>query len=184
MGRIYSKIGDNETGLRFCMEALDVMRVQYGDHHPEVLVTMNDIADIHFRMKNFKEAQKMFEKLISQYTSIGGENQRSVAVVLNKLGSVYSESEDFERAIECFEKGIKILNIVNNNKIHPELAILAEDLAGAYETKGDKEKALYWYEEAYKINNEFASERPLPKVNSLNKLGRTYSRLGNMDKAI
>jgi hypothetical protein len=64
-----------------------------GENHPEVLVTMNDIADIQFRLKNFKEAGEMFEFLIASYIKTGGETQRSVAVVLNKLGAVYLEAE-------------------------------------------------------------------------------------------
>lgn len=59
-----------------------------------------------------------------------------------------------------------------------------EDLASAYECSGDKELAIQNFEASLEINQEFENERPLAVLNSMNKMGRTYSRLGENVKSI
>lgn len=184
IGRLNSKMGSNEEGLKHCTEAYDFLVKNFGQSHPEVLVTLNDMGDINYRLFQYQEALRIYDQLLTLYSERGGLNQRAIALNLNKKGSVYLEIKDFKKAIEHFEKAYGILSNVYGSQSHPELSIILDDMALAYEVSGSKDKALEFYLKALEINEKFELERPESKLHSFNQIGRLYSRIGTHDKAI
>jgi len=183
IARLNSKLGNNEEGLKHSTQAYEILCQFLGPNHGEVLVTLNDMGDINYRLHKYEEALKIYEQLLNVYME-KGENQRLIAVCLNKKGSVYLEMKDFEQAIKHFDQAYGILKDVYKSHNHPELSIILDDMALAYEVSGDKEKALEIYQQALTINEEFAEDRPEAKLNSFNQIGRLYSRIGSHDQAI
>jgi len=184
IARLNSKLGNNEEGLKHATQAYNILCQFLGSNHPEVLVTLNDMGDINYRLHQYEEALKIYDQLLNLYIEKEAENQRLVAVCLNKKGSVYLEIKEFDQAIQHFDRAYGILKDVYKSHNHPELSIILDDMALAYEVSGDKDKALEIYHQALVINEEFAQDRPEAKLNSFNQIGRLYSRMGNHDQAI
>jgi len=184
IARLNSKLGNNEEGLKNMQQAYEILCKYFGPTHSEVLLTLNDLGDINFRMNRYEEALQIYDKILKVYEETNGVNQRTFAVTLNKKGSVYLEMKDFKKAIEHFEKAYEILKNVYQSQSHPELSIILDDMALAYEVSGEKDKALELYLQALEINEKFAQDRPEAKLNSFNQIGRLNSRIGNYDQAI
>jgi tetratricopeptide (TPR) repeat protein len=86
------------------------------------------------------------------------------------LGIIYKERKEYDKALEMFEK-TKTLG-----KAYPEVFLHLGDI---YYEKGAYEKALTHLKVAEEIDYAYKI-----RLSVLNKLGRTYERLGNTDRAI
>ena len=101
------------------------------------------------------------------------------------LGSVYAETGKYDLAIETHKKGIAIspdylsglgTAYARAGRRDEALAVAAElerlksypstDLADIYAVLGDKDKAIYWIEDAYRQHNDFL---PWIKLNTIYK---------------
>jgi tetratricopeptide (TPR) repeat protein len=180
LGRLYSRAGMPELGLDNCKKAEEILTKSLGPNHPEVLTAQSTIADIHYKLRNFDKALEIVLKLISIQESKGPEQSVSVGLLYHKLGNIYQALNDNEKAIFNMKKGV--IYYGDSKKI--DLAIMYSDLASAYEVSGEKELALENFFKSLEITEIYAHENPVSKIDALNKIARTYSRLGENISAI
>jgi tetratricopeptide (TPR) repeat protein len=53
LGNVHEKLGMHEQARSLLEEALELRKSGYGDHHPEVAVTMKDLGTVYHRQGDY-----------------------------------------------------------------------------------------------------------------------------------
>jgi predicted O-linked N-acetylglucosamine transferase (SPINDLY family) len=158
---------------------LDLAKQSYREAinlNPENVDAYNNLGLLEIKTNNSKTAQLVFQDCINN-------NPKHFGSYIN-LGNIYLKQEDYTKAIECYEKALLI-------KHRDPIAL--ENLAIAYEQKGDRPQALSYrgfaffrknqIQEAINFFNEYLKENIGDKYLYL-ALGDCYKMVNKRDDAI
>ncbi|XOV84248.1 MAG: tetratricopeptide repeat protein [bacterium] len=138
--RLQDKPQEAEPLLR---EALAIADQIYGGPHPTSDETRRQLAELLTELRQFEEAQAMFETLIDSRTRTLGPNHYETGSAWNSYGHLLSEIGDDHGAIDAYNKMLEITRNAYGDT-HPSLAagynnvaVMSrnlEDLSGAEES--------------------------------------------------
>ena len=85
------------------------MRMQVlGEWHTDVSVSLNNLAILHRRIGNYKQAIPLYEKSLAIRQRSLGETHVAVAVSLNNLGQCYRHMGEPLKALPMHEQSLKL----------------------------------------------------------------------------
>ncbi len=143
--------------LEYFNKALTLALDQYGENHPDVATSYNNIGLVYASLGNYDRALEFYERALKIDLEIFGENHQDVATSYNNIGFVYDRQGNYDKALEFYEKSLKIrLGIFGEN--HPHVATNYNNIGSVYDSLGNYEKALEFYEKALKIDLEIFGE--------------------------
>lgn len=182
MGLITRRLGDVQGAMDYFLEALDVTRSLYGEHHPEVGILHNSIGTIYYIMGDFGQAADYFLSTADIFRENYGENHERVAGAYNNAGVVFTEMDEIERAAEILERAQRIKeNILGEN--HIDTAIGYSNLASIYMENENFNAALENYQKSIAVREEiYGADHPnliTPYIN----IGEFYTRTDEYVKA-
>ncbi|XP_078682557.1 uncharacterized protein LOC144916983 [Branchiostoma floridae x Branchiostoma belcheri] len=117
----------------------------------------------------------------------GGDEGKQFGICF-ELGLCLQERGDCEKAISYYKRAIKVgNNIYEDNKVHPNVALLIGSLGTCWSDLGDKMKAIRYLEQALEmIKGTYGETAPHRNIAGflLNNIGKCWSDLGDQRKAI
>ena len=180
---ISNYIADYDKAMMLYRRALKVAVRKYGENHPDVAVSLNNIGSVYFDQGDYTKALEYYDKALKIRTELLGENHPDVAVSLNNIGSVYFDQGDYTKALEYYDKALKILTELLG-EFHPDVATSLNNIGFVYSNQGDYNKALEYYDKVLKIQKELLGESHPDIAVSLNNIGSVYYFNGDYDKAL
>ncbi len=161
----------------------EYMVSQYGEEHPDTLVSTNNLAAIYFKIGELKKAVKLEEKNCLLRCKIHGEEHRSTLISLNNLALIYLELGNYKSALEL-EKKVYGIRCKLFGKKHPDTLTALNDLALIYQEMGMDKEALELAEEVYTQRFNILGEEHLDTLVSLNNLAITCGKVGEHKKEL
>jgi tetratricopeptide (TPR) repeat protein len=95
--------------LDYLEQSLSLIKSTLGSHHNEAATVMVSMSQIHERLKNFEEAERLLADAIVIRKQVDGPVHTSVAVAINKLAHVQTCQKKFEEALKSSKTASRII---------------------------------------------------------------------------
>jgi tetratricopeptide (TPR) repeat protein len=183
LGWIHSDIGNARQAIEFYVQALSIDKEVYGDRHPDVAATLNNIGSAWDALGEPKKALEYYEQALSIHKEVYGDRHPDVAATLNNIGMAWDALGEPKKALEYYEQALSIGKEVYGER-HPNVATTLNNIGMAWDALGEPKKALEYYEQALSIHKEVYGERRPNVAATLNNIGSAWNALGEPKKAL
>lgn len=109
-------------------EALRIQKATYGEVHPEVAVTLNNLAVVLENNQRFDEAETLQRRALSISRKLLGDNHPDVVIALSNLAFLQYTKGDPPQAAETFRESLKASRLAFGND-HPDTLSIMVNLA-------------------------------------------------------
>jgi len=185
--RLETQLANEEA---FYLQALTKAENKYGSEHPDIGVSLANLANIYFRQGRYDEAVALYAKELRIQKKLLGLDHPNIASRLNHLGQLYASRERYIEAEPLFENAVESYKLLTRRNLtfNALLARSLFNLSNCYSHTGRINEALQAILNAVGINKRLADENPKafnPSLaNSLNSLAYCYSNLGRQEEAL
>lgn len=107
---------DQESEERWALQSHKIFKDLYGEEHPEVAVSLNDLGNFYYKTGCGKEAEQCFLQSCEMCKRLYGEEHPAVMECLNNLGILYIEMGKQKKAEQCLLKAYEIFSNLFNQK--------------------------------------------------------------------
>lgn len=156
LGNAYFRLGDYSRALEAFQQITAL--------EPDIGVGYENVGNVYLQAGKYQEAIPYFEKAlkIEPYFS-----------TYSNLGTAYFYAKQFPRAVEMFEKAAAL---------NPNETVTAVNLADAYRSAGQKDKASDTYQKAISLGYKELQTNP-QDANAMSEIALSYANLGNNQQA-
>jgi CHAT domain-containing protein/Tfp pilus assembly protein PilF len=171
-----------DAALVAAKQALAIRETLLGASHPDVGMSLYDLAYIYGQKKSYIKSEALYKRAIETFEKAGGQAHPYVALAASGLASLYDVQEEHIKAEPLYQRALAVKERAYGLD-HPAVARSLIDLADLYETKGDYAKAEPLYRRALAIDEKaLGAEHPAVAV-SLHNLALLYETQGEYAKA-
>jgi len=180
--------GDLRAALSLYLQSLEILVGRIGmEDHPDVAVTMNNIALIYDRLGETAKALDMYKKAmeIFQNTSeVDTKENKNVAKVQLNMARALQSLRKHERAEELYKNCLEIVKGLDQEDLHLTSRILSY-LGSLYEDTGEFQKALETYELCLQKMDEAGDQvSRSERATITSRMARTFTALEEFDQAL
>jgi signal transduction histidine kinase len=175
LGWIYYRRGDYSKAFELSAEALRI--VEGFNDQSAIARCLNNIAAIRFEQKQFDSAIENFKKAYTVSTQIS--DYTAMARSLNNIGYAFWGIEELDSAARYATMALKITE-KTSNPYHSGFAL--RTLGDVAFQKGEYKQALEHFQRTLSLSRGI--ENHFLEISTLRRLGRTYARLNQLDRAI
>ncbi len=174
--------GEYGQAVIFAEQALNLTRHLWGDEHPHVATSLNNLAGIYKAQGRYTEAEHLYEKALNLRQHLLGGEHPDVTASLNNLALLYHDQGRYGEAEQFYEQALNLAKHLWGNE-HPHLAASLNNLALLYHQQGRYEEAERLYEQALKLIERLLGNEHLYMATSLNNLAGVYRDRGRYEEA-
>lgn len=149
MGLICDLTGNYESALEHLI--LAGMAMSSKGRSLEVAATDRSIGDAYLSLARYDEAVCAYQKAVTVFKSVKGENHPTVASVFVRLADLYNKIGKFKESKSYCEKALKIYNKPNPGIPLEEIGIGLIDVSATYQAMNELEQALKLLKKARRI---------------------------------
>ncbi len=162
--------------------ALALREATLDSQHPDIVVSLNNLAMLYKTQGLYQQAQLLFERALDINKKSLGFNHPNIALYINNLAGIYQEQGLHDQAEPLYLRALAIVRAVFGFQ-HPHVITGLNNLAGVYKNQGRFDEAQPLYELAVTLGERvFGPEHP--KVATyLNNLGLLYQTQGLYNQA-
>nr|WAI02779.1 MAG: tetratricopeptide repeat protein [Candidatus Methanoperedens sp.] len=183
LGCIYYDMGNNRQAIQYSEQALSIFKEVYGERHPAVVATLNNIGVAWGKLGKSEKALQCYEQALLIVKELYGEGHLAMATTFNNIGTSEFNLGKYERAKECYEQALTICKELYGDR-NPVVAASLNNIGRAWDKLGKSEKAIQYYEQSLLIVKELYGEKHPEVARSLNSIGLACCHLGEFEKAI
>jgi len=99
-----------DKAMSYLKTALEIGLKKFGESHPEVATSYNNIANIHADRGEFLQAKQYYEKALTIRLRLFGEIHPEVAWSYGRFGILHYLQADYDMAIKYHNKSLAILS--------------------------------------------------------------------------
>ena len=123
VAKMASDRGDSVHAEALLREALDLRIKLYGPTHPNVALTMADVAQFQAFMKRYDAANATFEQALAIVEATLGRDHVYSALILFHYAEAKRKQEHHEEALDAYQRAIRIFT-ASYGPNHPRLAYI------------------------------------------------------------
>ena len=176
-------LADYEEAIALYKRALRSAVEQFGDSHPDVATSYNNIGLVYNDQGNYVKALESYNKALEIYLSVFGDKHPNVATNYNNIAVVYFSQGNYAQALEYYNKALELYLSVFGDR-HPSVATNYNNIGGVYDSQGNYAKALEYYNKALEIRLSVFGDRHPSVATNYNNIGSVYDSQGNYAKAL
>ena len=135
----------------FYKRGLKIDKQLYGDVDLNTANTKEHLGRVYIKKKQFKEAEKILDQVLSTRIALLGENAREVAVTRNNLALIYEKQGLYKKAEDNYIYSFKS-HTDNFGQYHPFTLNSSMNLWGFYIERGELKKSNLILKKAIKTN--------------------------------
>jgi CHAT domain-containing protein len=167
------KIGKYQEALPLVQMALKIRESQLGPNHPDVAMSLNNLAVLYEKQGRYREAELIHQRSLKIEESQLGENHPNVALTLNNLAFLYHRQGRYAEAEPLFQRSLKIRE-QQLGPNHLDVALTLNNLAVLYEDQGRYAEVEPLYQRSLKIREQQLGLNHPDVAISLNNLAALY----------
>lgn len=123
-----------------CIRSIETKRNAFGEKHPDVALTMNNLGLVFQELKQYEEAKELFESAYAIQSEYFNMPHPDVAASLNNMAQLNFVMNFLDEAKEYFERTVEMKKIVYGCD-HPSLATTLNSYAGLLFSERDYHSA-------------------------------------------
>lgn len=109
LGNLYFKIGNLDGAIESYKDGLEVERAVFHVCHPNIVVTLLNIGQIHKVRKQYPSALKYFKQALEiQRHNVNTGAHSSMSKTLTSIGLLYSQMQRYHEALAVFQEALQI----------------------------------------------------------------------------
>ena len=176
-------LADYEEAIALYKRALRSAVEQFGDSHPDVATSYNNIGLVYNDQGNYVKALESYNKALEIYLSVFGDKHPNVATNYNNIAVVYFSQGNYAQALEYYNKALELYLSVFGDR-HPSVATSYNNIAAVYFSQGNYAQALEYYNKALELYLSVFGDRHPSVATNYNNIGGVYDSQGNYAKAL
>lgn len=180
LGRTHRKLKNYSQALECHEKALDLLQKERNPRR--IGGNYNALGLIYYDLADYEKAFDFFNKALSIFLELFGDNHPEIASIYNNLGLIFSQQGEYSKAHEYHEKVLEY-ELKQFGKDHPGIATTYNNIAGVYDDEGNYEKAIVYYNKALEILTNVLKNHP-DVASVYSNLARMYDKLEKYKKAI
>ncbi|MBC8110475.1 MAG: CHAT domain-containing protein, partial [Verrucomicrobia bacterium] len=158
---------DPEITLAYYRRALKIYQKMYGENHPKIAITYNNIAFVNLEEKKYEDALKNFRQALAIRQNLNESDHPNTAFIYTNMGRIFEAQQDFKKALSYQQQALEIYQKSYGNK-HPEVAHTHNFIGNIFQKEGKFAESLATYQLALLAN--------CPGFESNNIYDNPYSR--------
>ncbi|MEM9265723.1 MAG: tetratricopeptide repeat protein [Cyanobacteria bacterium P01_F01_bin.13] len=162
--------------------AITLNRRLFGEEHPDVAQSLNDLAELYYHQGHYSEAEPLYQEALKMRKQLLSEEHPDVATSLNNLAALYKNQGHYSEAEKLYQKALAMRKQLLSEE-HPDVANSLNNLATLYYHQGRYSEAESLYQEAIAIQTHSLGEKHPDMATSLNNLAGLYYKQGQYQKA-
>jgi tetratricopeptide (TPR) repeat protein len=182
-GELLDCMGEYENALEFYQKALAIELKIYGEKHPKVALSYNNIGIIYYRQGAYDKALEFHQKSLAVRQDMFEGEHPAIAQCYNNIGLNYWKKGEYEKALEYFQKTLGIEQKIYGER-HPKVARSYNNIGIIYYEQGEYDKALDCYDKVLDIYFKTFGEEHPEIASAYNNMGVIYCLLGEYKKAL
>jgi len=169
--------------LTFYNLATDIYKHHFGDFHPDVATTLNNIAIVYQAQGKYSDALDFYNQDLSITKHHFGDNHPDVATTLNNIAIVYQAQGKYSDALDFYNQSLAIKKHHFGDN-HPSVALTLNNIAIVYQTQGKYSDALDFYNQSLAIKKHHFGDFHPSVALTLNNIGAVYRQQGKYSDAL
>ncbi|MDY7012082.1 MAG: tetratricopeptide repeat protein [Cyanobacteriota bacterium] len=174
--------GQYAAALPFAERALAIFEKALGTNHPDVALSLNNLAELYRKMGNYSAAEPLYQRSLEIREKALGAEHPNVATSLNNLASLYSAIGNYSTAEPLFQRSLAIREQARGAE-HPDVALSLDNLASLYQKMGNYSAAESLLQRSLAISEKARGAEHPNVATSLNNLASLYSEMENYSAA-
>jgi CHAT domain-containing protein len=179
--RLY-RAGQYDTGVAVARQALALAEANVGPGHPDVALSLNNLAALHDSQGRYAEAEPLYRRALAIREQALGPVHPDVATSLNNLALLHDNQGRHGEAEPLYRRALTIREKVFGPD-HPDVAISLNNLAALHEGQGRHAEAEPLYRRALAIREQAYGPDHPDVAQSLNNLAGLVDGLGRYSEA-
>jgi serine/threonine-protein kinase len=182
IGRINRNLGLLDQAEIHLTRSLALQRELYGDRHPEIADTLDDLGVVHWERSDYDAAEPLFREALGLRIDFHGEQDIRSAEIMANLASVLRVKGEYETAKTLLEKSLSIRRqLLGGDNL--EVAEGLQSYAVLLHEMGQYRQAEAMYDEALAMRRDLL-EKDHPLIPStLASLARLLRDRGELEEA-
>ncbi|MDF5738943.1 MULTISPECIES: tetratricopeptide repeat protein [unclassified Nostoc] len=135
LGRFYQGQGAYVQALPWREQSLSTARKRFGDEHPSVATSLNNLAQLYYSQGRYSDAEPLYTEILAMTKRLLGDEHPSVATSLNNLAQLYYSQGRYSDAEPLYIEALSMRKRLLADK-HPSVATSLNNLAGLYYSQG------------------------------------------------
>jgi tetratricopeptide (TPR) repeat protein len=163
-------------------ESLVLAVGKFGPDHPQVVTSLNNLAELNYRQDRYAEAEPLYKRCLAIDEKALGSGYPDVGQCLNNLALLYNAQDRYAEAEPIFKRALAIAEKALGAE-HPDVATELNNLAELYRAQGRYAEAEQLFKRALAIH-EMALGADHPDVaTAFNNLAGLAIAQGNWARA-
>jgi eukaryotic-like serine/threonine-protein kinase len=181
LGSVYLQFG-KEGAREVLEESLEIQTELLGAEHPQVAMTLLNLANLSFNDGRFEDAERSTERVLAILRRQPEPDVYLICQALVGLGSSLNELGRFDEAYARFEEARELSRDARLAD-HPLMAVILEDLAITHGYRGEHSEAVPLYRQALEMFERSLGEKhPMVAEVLVHGAGSDLA-LGRLDEA-
>lgn len=183
LARFFEVQGKYNIALMLYTENLKNQEKKFGEHHPEVTMSLNNIAGLLCKIDENDKALQLFQRVLEIEEDIFGKDDPLVASTLNNLALLLQQMGEYDKALPLYQRALEIEErFLDADNSH--IAITLNNFALLLQHMGQFDKALSMFQRALEINENSVGKYHPELCFILTNLGKQFILLGDNEKAL
>jgi serine/threonine-protein kinase len=183
VGETYRGLGLVPETVKVWDQAFAIRRQEFGDDHPDTLISMNNLAIAYVDAGQLERAVPLLEQVLKGQRATLGDDHPDTLISMNNLAVAYFNASQLNRAIPLLEQVLKAERAKLGDD-HPDTLSVMNNLAEAYDLARQLDRAIPLFEQALKGRRaKLGEDHPLT-LSVMNNLAEAYDLAGQLDRAI
>ncbi len=172
---LLGELGRDGEARPLFQEALDLYRRAHGERHPELALTLNDLAELE-RRHDAVRAERLLREAEALQRGLFDEPHPHLATTLNNLGLLFLETGRLDEAEKALDEALAMGRAVYPGG-HPKLASSLVNHAQLRRAQGRYAEAEAGFREAAALQERLLGAGHADTANTWNSLGETLATL-------
>ena len=183
LSRIEGELGDAQGQLKRAQQAFDLAKQKYGEKHPWVAQSLNNIGVALQRLGKLEKGLRYRKQALEILKAFYGETHPYVIASLDDFGFLFENLGKTEEGLIYYKQALGIRKALYGEK-HPDVARSLKNIGFALEDLGKTEEGLIYYKHALKIQKALYGEKHPDVAVSLNNIGGVLLDLGKAEEGL
>lgn len=171
-----------DEAVAYAERALNVATHTFGDEHPNVARSLNNLATVYQSLGKYALAQPPYERALEIYEKSLGKNHYQVAISLDNLAELHRSQGKYADVERLYKRSFAIYEMVLG-KNHPDVAQSLTNLADLYRHQREYSKAEPLYIRALQMQEAALGNEDPTVARTLTNLAELYTAQGRYSES-
>lgn len=182
LGSFYKGQGLYDLAKPWFVRCLSVAKVCFGNDHPDVATTLNNLAGVYYAQGRYQKAESLYLQALKMRRYLLGVHSPEVATTLNNLALLYYYQKRYDEAEPLYLEALELRKRFRRSD-SLDVAATLNNLGLLYYAQGRYGEAEPLYLEALEGRKRLLGTNHIDVATTLNNLASLYGAQGRYQDA-